>query len=405
MAFENKSVESVYKLIVAGLEQELNVKFRLLPKSFIRVLAKVMAGVYITLYKQQAWMFLQMFVDTATFDEIEVLGRKIRPLVMWGELVGVGEPSEATQWAGKARVKVAAVRTYLEEGSQLRNAATGKIYITTETKFLANMEEVIAVKCAEAGTVGNLVTGDELQFVSPLYNVERKAVVSEVNKEAVDAESADKYRRRVKQKWMALPQGGSLTDYRNWASEVPGVYQSYIYKDEESSAGVLIYVVGAEEMFSDRVPSKEILIAVGETCSFNPETGEARKPIGAVLDPLGDLSYKNVRPVSITLFDVYITGYDESADIINFREMAKSNVEAYFKEREPWVRGLSTEAERSDRISLNNVIGICNNIAEGLKGSFDSVDIKKSGESIDAYQLGMGELSALGSFFVNGVEV
>jgi len=405
MAYENKTVESVYKLIVAGLEQELNVKFRLLPKSFIRVLSKVMAGVYITLYKQQAWMFLQMFVDTATFDEIEVLGRKIRPLVMWGGLVGVGEPSEATQWAGKARIKVTAVRTYLEEGCQLRNAATGKIYITTETKFLANMEEVIAVKCAEAGTVGNLVTGDELQFVSPLYNVERKALVTEVNNEAVDAESAEKYRRRVKQKWMALPQGGSLSDYRNWAAEVPGVYQTYIYKDEESSAGVLIYVVGAEEMFSDRVPSKEILIAVGETCSFNPETGEARKPIGAVLDPLGDLSYKNVRPVSITLFDVYITGYDESADIINFREMAKSNVETYFKEREPWVRGLSTEAERRDRISLNNVIGISNNIAEGLKGAFDNVDIKKSGESIDAYQLGMGELSALGSFFVNGVEV
>ena len=201
MAFENKTVESVYKLIVAGLEQELNVKFRLLPKSFIRVLAKVMAGVYITLYKQQAWMFLQMFVDTATFDEIEVLGRKIRPLVMWGELVGVGEPSEATQWAGKARVKVTAVRTYLEEGSPLRNAATGKIYITTETKFLAKMEEVIAVKCAEAGTVGNLVTGDELQFVSPLNNVERKDLVTEVNYEAVDAESAVTYRGRVRHRW------------------------------------------------------------------------------------------------------------------------------------------------------------------------------------------------------------
>ena len=405
MAFENKTVESVYKLIVAGLEQELNVKFRLLPKSFIRVLAKVLAGVYITLYKQQAWMFLQMFVDTATFDEIEVLGRKIRPLVMWGELVGVGEPSEATQWAGKARVKVTAVRTYLEEGSQLRNAATGKIYITTETKFLANMEEVIAVKCAEAGTVGNLVTGDELQFVSPLYNVERKALVTEVNNEAVDAESAETYRGRVRQRWRVQPQGGSLSDYRKWASEVPGVYQTYIYKDEETSAGVLIYVAADPAVSSDRKPPKDVLVAVGEACSFNPETGEARKPIGAVLDPLLDGSYSNIRPVSVTEFSVYISGYDENAEFSDFKEMAKSNISAYFNGREPFIRGLSIDAERVDKINVNNVIGICNDIAESLRGSFSDVIIKKNEEVISTYQLGQGEMCTCKSVFINGVEV
>ena len=405
MAFENKTVESVYKLIVAGMEQELNTKFRLLPKSFIRVLAKVMAGVYITLYKQQAWMFLQMFVETATFDEIEVLGRKIRPLVMWGDLVGIGSPAEATQWTGKARVKVTAVNTYLEEGSQLRNAATGKIYITTETKLLANMQEEISVKCTEAGTIGSLEVGSELQFVSPLYNVERKAVVTEVVSEALDAESAETYRGRVRQRWRVQPQGGSLSDYRKWASEVPGVYQSYIYKDEETSAGVLIYVAADPAVSANRQPAKSVLIEVGETCTYNPETGEARKPIGAVLDPKGDGSYENIRPVFVTSFDVYIDGYDEAAGFSDFKAMAKSNITAYFNGREPFVRGLANDGERYDKINVNNVIGICDEVAEGVKGSFASVTIKKGKETISSYKLGQGELTTVGKVFINGVEV
>lgn len=404
MAFQNKTVESIYQLIVSGMEQELNTKFRLLPKSFIRVLAKVLAGVYITLYKQQAWMFLQLFVDTATFDEIEVLGRKIRPLVAWGELVGVGVPGEATQWAGKARVKVSAIRTYLEEGSQLRNAATGKIYITTETKFLVNMEEEISVKCVEAGTIGNLEVGSELQFVSPLYNVERKAFVSEVRNEASDAESAETYRGRVKQRWRVQPQGGSLSDYRKWASEVPGVYQTYIYKDEETSAGVLIYVAADPAVVSSRIPSKDVLVAVGEACSFNPETGEARKPMGAVLDPANNQTYSNIRPVRVTSFDVYINGYDE-VEFVDFKQMVKSNVTAYFNGREPFVRGLSVDNERSDKINVNNIIGICNEVAESLSGSFSGIEIKKDGEVISLYQLGPGELCTVDRVFINGVEV
>ena len=113
MAFENKTIEEVYNLIISGLETELHTRFRLLPKSFVRVLAKVLAAVFISLYRQQGWIFLQLFVDTATFDEVKVLGRKIRPLVQWGELVGIGQPREATQWSGTLTIKV------LKKGEQL----------------------------------------------------------------------------------------------------------------------------------------------------------------------------------------------------------------------------------------------------------------------------------------------
>lgn len=401
MAFENRTIESVNDLIISGLETELNTKFRLLPKSFIRVLAKVLSAVFITLYRQQAWIFLQMFVATASFDEIEVLGRKIRPLVLWGDLVGIGAPGSATQFEGEITVVATKVNTYVMQGTQFVNAATGKVYLTMENVLLRDVETVIKVKCSEAGSAGNLVEGDELTTTSPLSNIERIAKITSVLLNATDEEDEKTYRSRVESRWRVQPQGGALSDYRKWASEVPGVLQTYIYKDDNSAAGVLIYVVANTE---SRIPEPNLLVEVGEACSFDPETGSGRKPICAILDPLQDGTYKNVKPCFVLEFDVYVNGY-EGRELSAFVESARSNIGEYFKQREPFVRGLSVDNERNDRISEVNLSGICNDIAEGLNGYFDSVVLKKDDQTIESYVLSKGELAKLNRLFVNGVEV
>lgn len=401
MAFENKSIESVNNLIISGLENELNVKFRLLPKSFIRVMAKVLSAVFISLYRQQAWIFLQMFVATASFDEIEVLGRKIRPLVLWGDLVGIGEPGHSTQFTGIIKVKVTAINTYLMQGTQFVNPATGKLYLTMENVLLKNEEELIKVKCSESGTAGNLVVGDKLNTTSPLSNIDKTAICTEVTLEAVDEEDENTYRSRVAARWRVQPQGGALSDYRKWASEVPGVSQTYIYKDDNSAAGVIIYVVANNE---SRIPGSDLLVQVGRTCSYDPETGMGRKPIGAILDPENNETYKNIRPCAIVEFDVRINGYS-GEEMNSFKTSVKSNIETYFLQREPFVRGLSVDNERTDRISSNNISGVVNDIAEGFNGYFGRVVLLKDGVEIQSYNLGKGQLAKLNKLYVNGVEV
>ena len=401
MAFENKTIEQVNNLIISGIEAELNTKFRLLPKSFIRVLAKVLSAVFITLYKQQAWIFLQMFIDTASFDEVEILGRKIRPLVMWGNLVGIGEPEGATQWQGKIKVEVASVNTYLDQGTQFVDPATGLIYITTQTVLLKNPFEEIAVKCAESGIAGNIEVDDELNVASPYFNIGKKAVVCEVTDKAVDEESESSYRSRVKSRWQVQPQGGALVDYRKWASDVSGVLQTYIYKDDDSAAGVLIYVVSDDE---SRIATSGMLKEVGEACSYDPVTGEGRKPVTAVLDPANDGSYGNVRACSISSFTVYVDDF-EGNEIDSFKSSCKTNFGSYFLEREPFVRGLSVDNNRVDRISAVNLTSIANDIAEGVSGYFGKIRLEKNGEIITDYTLGKGELAKLEKLYVNGVEV
>ena len=95
--FENKTVEEIRDLIINAIKSKFNVTFRLLPKSFLFALSTVLAGVFVTCYKQIAWVFLQLFPESAYWRTVTVLGVPIRPLVKWGVLIGVGEPRQGSQ--------------------------------------------------------------------------------------------------------------------------------------------------------------------------------------------------------------------------------------------------------------------------------------------------------------------
>lgn len=69
---ENKPILDISNLIVSSLESELNQTIPLLPKAFNRIIAKILSGVFIILYKKAQWMFLQWFVEFASFDEVEI---------------------------------------------------------------------------------------------------------------------------------------------------------------------------------------------------------------------------------------------------------------------------------------------------------------------------------------------
>src|SRR6185503_10398260 len=97
MSLPAQEVKEISDLIVSQLESSFSQTIPLLPKAFARVLAKVIAGVFILVYKYAGFIFLQLFVAHATMEETVVNGKRIRPLVEWGRLIGVGDPVAATR--------------------------------------------------------------------------------------------------------------------------------------------------------------------------------------------------------------------------------------------------------------------------------------------------------------------
>ena len=401
MAYENKKVDDVYKLLIDSFQEKFNNQLRLLPKSFIVVLSKILAGIFIVPYKLVGWFYLQLFPDTASFDEVNILGYTLRPLVKLGNQFGVSEPTSGNAWEGKISMTVATPGNTVMMGTQLKSGKTGHLYVTAESVMTENETIEIPVYCTQTGAAGNLDPGDILQLVSPLGFVEEEAVVLETSRIGVDDETEAHYRARVMNRYSTQPQGGALADYRLWAYDVPGVLQTYPYNDEDSPGGVLLYVSGTTDLFADRIPNAALLIKVGKACTYDPETGVAnRKPITAILDPQGDETYPNVRAVRVTRFNVYVTGYSGSGD---FGSQLKTELKNYFENREPFIRGLSNDNNKTDLVLKNSLISIANNVALSLKATFDTVAMNITGPEISEYTLGKGELAELGDFYINGV--
>jgi hypothetical protein len=345
---------------------------------------------------------LQLFPETASWKPVWALGVRVRPIVKWGTLIGLGEPDNGTQWKGTMTVASAGQGGSLPAGTQLRSDITGKIYITEEGVPLEAETAAVPIICAESGSVGNLETGDTLSFVNPLGTVEKQAVVLETVSYAEDSETEASYRARVVSRFRSPPMGGALSDYRSWASGVSGVLNTYPYKDPATPSGVLIYVSGIPSLFPGRIPTGDLLRQVGKACTYDTETGKAtRKPVTAVIDPDFDESYNNVKPVTVKKFDIYIDGV-AGVPVSDFGDAVRPAVENYFFSREPYIRGLSDDNNKTNIISKNNISSVVDQTVMPLKAEFSNVRMYRSGALTETYTLGMGELAEIDKLYLNG---
>ena len=86
----------------------------------------------------------------------------------------------------------------------------------------------------------------------------------------------------------------------------------------------------------------------------------------------------------------------------DFGSSLKNELDLYFLNRQPYIRGLDDENVRTDSILKNAVIAVTNGVASSLQASFDTAVMKSGAEYIDSYKLGQGELCRLGELYING---
>jgi hypothetical protein len=400
MALESRTVAEINQLIIDQLEAQLGQTIPILPKAFIRILSKVLAGVFIILYKVAGWIFLQLFVSTASFKEVTILGKKLTPLIEWGRLLGIGDPTPATQAVLAVDVTVLSVSSTLQSGTQFISNLNGLTYITQQSYVLTTNPFTIEVICVKSGTQGNLTAGDTLSIANSIGIIEDDAVVSALTIPGVDSESEEDYRQRIVERFQLQPQGGALADYRIWAQDAVGVDQTFIYTGDPSD--VIVYVAGDPDIYPDRIPNSALLLAVGNVIDFDPTTTlSTRRPVTAVIDPAGDQSYTNIKSIVLKEFDVEITDLVIS-DIDNIKSQINDALTTYFVTREPFIAGLSLPPNKNV-ISQANVIGIVDDIVAANNGTFTTAIITLGGFITPQYTLGEGEISKLNSLTVNGV--
>ncbi len=386
MSLPTPSTQDVSDTIVAQLATSLGQSVPLLPKSFIRVLAKVLGGVVVLLYKYAGFIFLQLFVAYATDQDTTINGQVVSPLIAWGRLIGVGDPNPSVQAQHSVTVTVTNQDGTLSGGSSLLRTDTGIIYQVVGDAPLSAATITVTVRAVSdpaggdgSGAIGNLQPGDVLEFANPLPNVATKATVVSTLVQGADAERTEAYRARIVTRFQSPPQGGAYADYRAWAEDVLGIINVYPYAGNPGE--VLVYCEASPETSgsADGIPTPEQINAVKSSIRLDIAGVASRRPIGALV---------NVLAIKRTGFGLHILGLNPATDPI--KASIAAGVDEYFRTLEPFIDGLST-LPRKDRVTQASVASVVNDIVASAGGVVSSVQLLEGGSPIPSRSLTAGE--------------
>jgi uncharacterized phage protein gp47/JayE len=388
MSLQTPITKDISDNIIAQLEASLNQSIPLLPKAFLRVLAKALAGVFILLYKYAGFMFLQMFVQSASIKETSINGVLISPLTQWGRLIGIGDPVAATKAELLIDVVVQTQTGTLPSGTQLVNVANGVTYITIGAVNLdaSTVQTTIRASADQqggggAGAIGNLQAADVVTFANSLANVSRNASVDSQTVTGANAESTGAYRQRIVDKFQKRPQGGAYADYEGWGEEVVGIINVYSYTGDPGEVDLYSEATVASSGSADGIPTSAQLLAVLNSVNFDQDGLATRRPVNA---------FVNSNAITRTGFNVEIDGIVVD-DLAAVQAAITAAITQYFLDREPFIIGLSIPPRR-DRITQGAVISIVDSIVSASGGIFDTATIEETDTTpVATYELGIGE--------------
>lgn len=380
--------------IIASVSSSINQTIPILPKSFVRVLAIALAGVLIVLYKFASFIFLQIFVSTASFREITVNGRKIVPLVFWGRLIGVGDPQPATKAELLIDITVETQGGTLLGGETNVTGSLNGVTYTLQTDVSLNAPIVQGTFRASsdpggtggAGAQGNLEPGDITSFATPYGDVAPDAIVNSRTADGTNGESEELYRERIEERFGGRPQGGAGLDYVIWGKEVSGIINIYPYTGDPGEVEVFAEATPASSGNPDGIPTSAQLLLIEEAIQKDVGGLAFNRPVG---------SFVNVNPISrfgVTVDITDLTGENLPALKTNIEEAL--TIHLFF--REPFIDGV-TPLPKKQNVTLDNIRSVVNDFAEAANGSFTSVVAKFtiSGIPISVYTLQEGEKTKL----------
>jgi uncharacterized phage protein gp47/JayE len=233
------TVAQIRQQIIADIEGRIGTTIPILPKAFLRVLATALAGALALLYRVAAWVYRQIFPQTADDEALARIGERYNIL----RIAAVRAKVTATATGDNG--------TTIPAGT-LWVAADGQVYSQTEAAEIAAGTATITIEALTAGDAGNREVGDILSIASPIAGLDSTATVASTVTTGEDQEAIEDYRTRVMERMQNAPQGGAVPDYVGWAREVAGIVKAFAFR---TGAGyVTVYPLQAITG-ADRIPA------------------------------------------------------------------------------------------------------------------------------------------------------
>lgn len=189
----------------------------LLRRALAKVIARVIAGAAHLLHGHLEFISKQIFPDVS---EAEYLDRQ-------ASLYGIDR--KAATFAGGDVTFTGTNATEIPEGTVIQRA-DGWQYETTEAGTISSGTATVAVTALTAGEDGNADEDTELTLTAPIAGITATATVAAGGLiDGTDEEEDDDLRARLLERLQNPPQGGSQSDYEQWALAVTGVTRAWVY--------------------------------------------------------------------------------------------------------------------------------------------------------------------------------
>jgi uncharacterized phage protein gp47/JayE len=243
MAFSGRSLDAILRDILRDI-RNLQAEADIGPDSDNYVRSAAVASAIEGLYQKLAWLYRQIFPDTADEDEL------VRTAALRGVLRKA--PVAATGTVGlKGTLDVE-----LLVGATLKHVVTGELFTAkSSAKIGIDGTATVLVEAQSVGTALNDLAG-ALILTSPPLGMDAAAAFTGKTEGGEDQEKIESLLARYLDILQSPPAGGADYDYRRWALEVEGVADALVIPRRRGGGTVDIVITA-----STGAPSAEVIAA------------------------------------------------------------------------------------------------------------------------------------------------
>lgn len=251
MPFDRPTLPALRQQVALDINAALPGVDALLRQSNLGIMGDVLAALAAGHYEYLDWISAQSVPSTATGENLEG----------WAALKGVTR---------KPPVSSTGVITFtgtngsvIPSGTPL-NRSDGKAFVTTTSGTISAGTANIAAQAMEAGVTGNTDVGVTMTLAIGISGVSGSATVATAFLGGADVETDFALRSRMLAAYSAPPQGGSYSDYAEWALAVAGVTRVWPMPGTSPGTVFVYFMMDDSEAAHGGFPQGTNGVATGE---------------------------------------------------------------------------------------------------------------------------------------------
>lgn len=251
-----------------------------LRRSDAEVYSRALAGGAHGLYGYLDWLSRQVIYDTAESEYLE----------RWAAIWGITRRAAAA--ATGIGTFTGSNGAVIPSGSSM-TAWDGVAYQTTAAATIASGTATAPIAASSPGSAGNRAAGQTLSLASAIAGVSATVTASALEGGA-DVESDDDLRYRFLLRIRQPPHGGSRGDYLQWALEVAGVAQAWVYPLESGAGTVTVRIMTVAQGDTNPTAPADIAAVAAHIDTVRPVT--AQVTVAGVTPQAQDMTISGLLP-------------------------------------------------------------------------------------------------------------